>query len=381
MNLDDSHYALDAGGRQGQMIVVLARWLLIGVGLALTFWGHQEPPLDRLRFTFFVLLALAGVNFYLYSRLLADEPVEPGTVYLTAAGDLAVITMLVAATGGQDSRMLAYYFPSLAAFALVFPRAVTVAFTLTVSGAHLLAAVFFTPSGPLDVAVIAVNLTSLVGLAAVAATYRKVEAQRRSALEQGDLAAGDVEQDDLFHGQFATVCARWFVVAVAAGVGVWSGTSAEEVSSATALVVMLMGINFALHARCVTRRPPNLALATLFAGLDIVVILFLVGGWSNLGVGLANPFYVLFYPVLLAMALVFPPRLTLTLVGTTLAGFVAITLVSGDLGSQEAIKTLVGRVATMAAAAGLGAWYWRCQRQEFLGSDTDVPRAVEEAAA
>ena len=79
-----------------------------------------------------------------------------------------------------------------------------------------------------------------------------------------------------------------------------------------ALMVALMGMNFFIHARYLAHRPLNGAVVGLSVLIDLAIILAAVAVWSlGAGHGFANPFFVCLYPPLLALALVFPPRLSL----------------------------------------------------------------------
>jgi len=82
--------------------------------------------------------------------------------------------------------------------------------------------------------------------------------------------------------------------------------------------------------------------------------------------GLKSQFFVFYYPLLLAFALVFPPKATLsftvlTLGAYSLACFIADPAFFVGVGD---LKLFVMRVITLTAMGGLGTYYWRVQRNQ-----------------
>ena len=168
--------------------------------------------------------------------------------------------------------------------------------------------------------------------------------------------------EDIFFGQVVMIWARWFIVATAAMVFLWGAESAAELGGAIVLVLALMGINFFFHGRYLVERPANPALLMLAAVLDIGVITTIVGIWDVKG--LDSQYFILFYPVVFAFALVFPPRLTMvyTVLAAAAYGVVSFIVDPGFVGEPELVKRLVMRLIILAAMGGLGTYYWRIQR-------------------
>src|SRR5207249_3868354 len=108
---------------QGQIVVVIARWILVLAGLMLAIWNPAKTP--ELRVQLVVLLGLAVANFYLHAQLLTRKPVRDWIVYLASAADVAVITALVLAQHGFASDLYIFYYVAILASAIAFPKAET----------------------------------------------------------------------------------------------------------------------------------------------------------------------------------------------------------------------------------------------------------------
>jgi len=90
-----------------------------------------------------------------------------------------------------------------------------------------------------------------------------------------------------------------------------------------------MGMNFFSHARYLTGKPINKSLLLLANLVDIGVITVLVAFWSD-QTGLNSNFYILYYPVLFAWALVFSPSITSLFSLITLTAYCATCLLRTD---------------------------------------------------
>ncbi|HZQ35428.1 MAG TPA: hypothetical protein VFD32_05810 [Dehalococcoidia bacterium] len=171
-------------------------------------------------------------------------------------------------------------------------------------------------------------------------------------------------QEDLFHGQFAIVVARWFTIVAGIVLALWSTGDVSALPAPVALMVALMGMNFYVHARYLAHRPLNRAAVIASVAIDFAAILTAVAVWSlGAGSGFASPFFVCLYPPLLAIALVFPPRLSLPGAVLAVLAYAAIALTVGGVHGLNQQKDFAERLLTLGATAGLGAFYWRLQRQ------------------
>jgi hypothetical protein len=173
------------------------------------------------------------------------------------------------------------------------------------------------------------------------------------------------EQDaaeDLFFGQVVIIVARWFLVLTGGILSLWSAASESQLVTSILLVAALMAMNFLLHWRYLIAQPVNqtLILATSLLDLGIITAIVLLGPGPH---GYASPFFVLYYPALLAFAFVFPWRLTAAYAAVALAAYAAASLLLGTGPADvHEFKVLLLRLITLASTAGLGTYYWRIQR-------------------
>ena len=126
-------------------------------------------------------------------------------------------------------------------------------------------------------------------------------------------------------------------------------------------VVALMALNFYLHGRHLAQQPVNPGLIALTGLMDIAVITVAIVIWPDADQrGLASPFFVMYYPVVLAFAFVMQPRFTLGHTLATLGAYAGASALAS--GAAFDLETLVARLVTLGAMGGLGTYYWRIQR-------------------
>jgi len=179
--------------------------------------------------------------------------------------------------------------------------------------------------------------------------------------------------EDIFFGQVVMIWARWFLIGAGTIFFLWTAQKSTQVALGILPIVALMVLNFYLHGRYLLERPSNIVQITAASTIDVALVSAIVLVWqSNTApglTGLGSPFFVLYYPVLLAFAFVMPRWLTLIFTASTAAVYAAICL--PDLTSITTAKVLVLRLATLAAMGGIGTFYWRIQRSrrhEGLGA-------------
>jgi hypothetical protein len=165
--------------------------------------------------------------------------------------------------------------------------------------------------------------------------------------------------EDVFFGQVVIIWARWFLIVGGAVLALWTTQKSTQLAVAVVPIAALMAMNFYLHGRYLTERPSNRVQIGAASLLDLALITGLVAFWHD-GSGLASPFLVFYYPVLLAFAFVMPRRLAIGYTALAVALYSAVSL--PQVGSPVDAKELLLRVATMAAMGGLGTFYWRIQR-------------------
>jgi hypothetical protein len=177
--------------------------------------------------------------------------------------------------------------------------------------------------------------------------------------------------EDIFFGQEVIIWARWFVITAVSLVLIWTSTSIAEMTKAIIMLLPLIIINFYVHGRYLMEKPVNQILLIGLSAVDIVTVSLIIFLWGE-DSGFASPYYIFYYPLILAYAFVLPPRISAVFTVLTLVAYVGVCL-SDDpsiLYSSLERERLVIRLITLASMGGLGIFYWRIQRQrrrEALG--------------
>jgi len=163
----------------GQIVIVVARWLLIATGFIVTLWSPSESELNPVRTTLLVLFGLAIANFFIHAQILMRRPLERRLLYAASAADIGIITLIIWAYGGLGAASVVYYYPALLALSLVFPFPVAACFAVgTVAAYAMVAMPVHATTG--DMQVLAARVISLVAVAAVGWVYQGIEHRRRA---------------------------------------------------------------------------------------------------------------------------------------------------------------------------------------------------------
>ena len=165
----------------GQIVVIAARWMLVGAGLLLALWNPAAVP--ELKVQLMLILGLAVANFFLHSRVLMGRQVMPAVAYMASAVDIGVISMIIAVGGGFESGAYVFYFPALLALSVAYRTEVTFVFT----GAAMVLYGLIASAGILGAEDGATVVTRLLILAAVAVcgnVFYRTERDRRKVAEQ-----------------------------------------------------------------------------------------------------------------------------------------------------------------------------------------------------
>ena len=170
--------------------------------------------------------------------------------------------------------------------------------------------------------------------------------------------------EDIFFGQVVISWARWFLIAAGMVLVLWTAGSESDMVVGILPIVMLLAMNFYLHGRKLAGNPPNARLIAASSMLDLAAITAVILFWTPNG--LMSEFYILYYPVVLAFAFVMPPRVSIvyTLIAIATYATVSITADIGILSEVADLKVLIIRLITLGAMGGLGAYYWRAQREK-----------------
>jgi hypothetical protein len=178
--------------------------------------------------------------------------------------------------------------------------------------------------------------------------------------------AAQAEQEDVFFGQTVIVWARWSVIVAGIALVLWTSTDIALLTRTMPFFLVLMAVNFFIHGRYVMGSPLNRAVVTAASIVDLVLITAIVVFWPG-SHGLNNQFFVLYFPVVFAFALVFTRRIEVVytvLAMLAYAGACILTSTVGfDLGSSD--KVLVMRLIVIASLGFLGNYYFRIQRDRL----------------
>ena len=178
--------------------------------------------------------------------------------------------------------------------------------------------------------------------------------------------AKQAEQEDLFFGQAVILWARWSVIVAGIVLVLWTSTNVGLLTQTMPFFLVLMAVNFFLHGRYVMGSPLNRVAVTVASVVDLILITAILVLWPG-SHGLQNQFFVLYFPVVFAFALVFTRRIEVVYTGLAMLAYAGACLLTGtvplDLGSDD--KVLVMRLIVIAAMGFLGNYYFRIQRDRL----------------
>ncbi|HYL08478.1 MAG TPA: hypothetical protein VEU76_08005 [Candidatus Udaeobacter sp.] len=174
------------------------------------------------------------------------------------------------------------------------------------------------------------------------------------------------EQEDVFFGQTVIVWARWAVIVAGIVLVLWTSTDVALLSRTMPFFLVLMAINFFFHGRYVMGSPLNRTVVTAASIVDLVLITAIVIFWPN-AEGFHNQFYVLYFPVVFAFALVFTRKIEVVYTVLAIAAYTGACLLTGTLAVTDGLgmKTLVMRLIVIASMGFLGNFYFRIQRDRL----------------
>jgi hypothetical protein len=357
-------YRLNTGEMAtGQMVIVIARWLLVLAGLLVAVWNPD--PLPQLRIQIAVILLVAIANFVMHAQLLRRRTTLEPVAYAASVGDLLVITLLVASQGGFASNIFVFYFPAILAISVAFPT--ERAAVLCAIGICLAVGVseFGNAAGGLSL------LERGVALAATAVIGNAYWRLHRDRIQPGATQKTEAKAD-VFWGQIAAIWARWAIVLGGAGMVLWQASDTAQLALGILPVIVLLAANFYLHGRYLVERPANARLTLVASCLDLGMVVLLFFSWTG-APGLGNPSYLLLYPIVFSVGLVFPPRLSWPFTAATLVLYGVLAMPVADM------KMLVVRLIMLVAVCGLATLYWRSVRRTGV-QDANEENAIGQVA-
>lgn len=341
----------------GQMLLVIARWVLVVAGLSLVLWN--PGPIDDMRFKILFLLLLSAGNFFLGTQILRKKGTMDWVVYGASLADLGVISLILVTENGFSSPTYIFYYPAILAISVAFPTLEMFAFTGGAVTIYSVISVFSMDFNDGNFQTLMTRVLMMVAVAVIGNLYRQKELKRQQAV-----SASQESAEDIFFGQIAIVWARWFFIAAAAILVLWTSETTGEMTLGVLLIAALMSVNFFIHGRYLSDKPANQLLTLMTTLVDLSMITFVVAFWGPDG-GLASPFFIFFYPLFFAFALVFNPRLAMGYTILSLGAYaMACFVVDPQFITQSAdVKQFVMRMITLTAMTGLGTYYYRTQRE------------------
>ena len=194
--------------------------------------------------------------------------------------------------------------------------------------------------------------------------------------------AAQANLEDVFFGQTVILWARWSVIVAGIVLVLWTSKNITQLTETVPFFLALMAMNFFLHGRYVMGSPLNRTAVMVASGVDLVLITAIVSLWPG-SRGLNNEFFVMYFPVVFAFALVFTRRIEAAYTVLAILAYVAACLFTGtldlNLGSED--KTLVMRLVIIAAMGFLGNYYFRIQRDRLARASRGASSGIEDLVA
>lgn len=184
--------------------------------------------------------------------------------------------------------------------------------------------------------------------------------------------------EDIFFGQLVIIWARWFVIGTGVALVVWAANDLGTLTASILLVVALMVMNFFLHGAYVVEKPQNRGVVSLVSLVDLAIVTLIVVFFQGKS-GFGSPFFVFYYPLVLAFALVFPWRIAAVYTIATIAAYAAVCVFTGTVDGMTDLKTLIMRAITLASTGALATYYWRIQRDRRREAFGVAPAATTTA--
>jgi len=200
---------------------------------------------------------------------------------------------------------------------------------------------------------------------------REVRSHQQAALE------------DVFFGQSVILWARWSVILAGAVLVLWTSTTVQQLTQTFPFFLVLMAMNFFLHGRYVMGSPLNRSVVVAASIADLLLITAIVVFWPG-SVGLKNQFFVLYYPVVFAFALVFPRAIEAAYTALAILAYATACFVLGTVSFANGaldLKVLLMRLIVIAAMGFLGNYYFRIQRDRLRRASQGTPSALDELKA
>lgn len=194
--------------------------------------------------------------------------------------------------------------------------------------------------------------------------------------------AAQANLEDVFFGQTVILWARWSVIVAGLMLVLWTSTTIVHLTETMPFFLALMAMNFFLHGRYVMGSPLNRAVVMVASFVDLVLITAIVVLWPG-SHGLDNQFFVLYFPVVFAFALVFTRRIEVVYTVVAMVAYIAACVFTAtvpfDLTYPD--KVLVMRLIVIATMGFLGNYYFRIQRDRLARASRGAGSGVDQLVA
>lgn len=171
---------------EGQIVIIIARWVLVLASLLLILADTKSVSLNVMKFEIAIILALAVSNFFLMSQMLTKRKMLDAVMYVMSAADLAVISLIVIAQGGFESNVYTFYFPAMLAFSVAMPTFMLYLFLGGTTSIYAFICLIDLSVGVGDLQTILLRLLMLAAVAVCGNYFARLESRRRNALLQRD---------------------------------------------------------------------------------------------------------------------------------------------------------------------------------------------------
>jgi hypothetical protein len=190
-------------------------------------------------------------------------------------------------------------------------------------------------------------------------------------------SAAQEAAEDLFFGQSVIIWARWFVIITTVIAILWSTSNVFNLTAAVLMIVPLIAINFFVYGRYLMEKPINRNLLLILSVVDLIIVTLIVL-FVRPNTGYESEYYILFYPLIISVAFVFPMRISVVY---TILALILYTIpclfVGPDAGwNGSTIETMVVRLITVGTMGVLGIFYWRVQRERRRSASSSADFAA-----
>jgi hypothetical protein len=168
---------------------------------------------------------------------------------------------------------------------------------------------------------------------------------------------------------------RWILVASGLLLVLWNPDSLSVMRVQIMVILMLALANFYLHAQLLMKRPVLDQVVYASSAIDLVLVTMLI----SIGDGYDSRLFVYYFPAIVSFSVVFPTMLTTTYVGSTMAVYGMLCLISG--GDPLIIMSRLVMIAAVGFCGNLYLRIERSRRQAAIESQKQLLGQIRERQA